>query len=315
MPKFLVYLILFSNLAHAQKIEKFYDYNWKPVQEPSSARFFSLIQKEDSVWSREDYFIREGKLQMKGFYKDEDCKIEHGHFQYFHANGILQTRGSYVNGKKQGTWVGYHDNGIPSDSMTYNEQGWVMGMRLGWHDDGMMSDSSFIHPDGSAISIRWWKSGEPREAGYYSAGFHKHGKWQYWHRNGQLASLETFNHGKLVNKEYFDEQGIKQSDTTNRDRPASFPGGDKAWRKYLYKNLYFPDQYKITNSDQVVVVVRFAVNVDGSISDIVVTAPFHPNFDKIATEVIKRSPKWNPAISHNRKVIEYRSQPVTFSQQ
>lgn len=308
-------LFLFSvNIVQAQKIEKYYDYKWQPVSEPSTARFYALIEKEDSVWSREDYYLREAKLQMKGFYKDADCKIEHGPFLYFHRNGRLETRGQYVNGKKFGTWVGFHENGMISDSMNYNENGWVMGMRLAWHDDGMMADSTFIQPDGSAVSIRWWQSGFPSEAGYYSKGFLQHGKWQYWHSNGQLASLEIFDHGKLVNKEYFDENGVKQSDTTNRDRIAGFPGGLKAWQKYLYKNLYFPEQYKITNADQAIVLVRFAVNENGSISDIVVTVPFHPDFDKIATDVISHSPKWTPAIRHNRKIKEYHTQPVTFMQ-
>lgn len=313
----LVFLLLFISIAslQAQKIEEYYDYNWKEVEDPTKACFYSLIEKQDSVWSRQDYYIRERKLQMQGYYKDADCKIENGEFTYYYNNGYLQMKGGYVNGKKYGTWIGFHENGMMSDSVFYDEHGWIIGKSLGWHANGMMADSTVINADGSGVSIFWWENGNPSAAGRYGPGKKLNGKWQYFYSNGQLASLETYENGKLVNKEYYDEKGVKQTDTTNHDREATFPGGLKAWQKYLEKNLYFPTQYKFTNGDQAVVVVRFAVDEDGSVSEATVIASLHPDFDKIAVDVIKRSPKWIPAISHNRKIKEYHSQPVTFVQQ
>jgi hypothetical protein len=56
------------------------------------------------------------------------------------------------------------------------------------------------------------------------------------------------------------------------------------------------------------------VDEEGLIQDAEVTGSLHPDFDKIALEAIKNSPKWIPAIDHNRKIKAYRRQPVTFAQ-
>jgi TonB family protein len=312
---FFFFLLLISTCIQAQKIEKYYDYNWKPVEDPARARYYSIVEKKDSGWSRLDYFIREGRLQMAGFFKDPDCKINHGAFAFYHANGYQQSKGKYLNGKRYGTWLWFHENGSLSDSSTYTIEGWVMGTRMAWHANGMIADSTVIHPDGSGVSVLWWDNGHPSTAGRYAPGFKKNGKWQYFHSNGQIGSQETYDHDRLTTKVYYDENGVQQTDTTNRDGEATFPGGLAVWQKFLQKNIYFPSQYKITNADQAVVMVRFAITEDGTVSEVTVTDSFHPDIDKIAVEAVKKSPKWKPAISHNRKMKEYHSQPVTFSQE
>jgi TonB family protein len=309
----LPFLIFFTSLF-AQKTESYYDFHWRPVADASRAAYLAVMEKKDSGWSRKDYFLREGRMQMDGFYKDEDCKVPHGNFRNFFRNGRPKSLGRYVDGKRYGTWLSFHENGVLSDSATYIAEGILMGTRMGWHANGYLSDSTVINPDGSGVAIHWWDNGNPSVAGLYAPGFKKQGKWKYFHQNGQLASLETYNADVLVNKEYFDEKGVPQSDTTTRDGEAVFPGGMKAWGKYLSEHLYFPAQYKFTNDGQVTVLVRFAVNEDGSVSDVEVTSSFHKDFDQIAVNIIKRSPKWIPASSHNRKLKEYHEQPVTFAQ-
>lgn len=305
-------LLLFARPALAQKTEQFYDWNWKPT-EAATARYYAVIVKEDSLWHRQDYFIHERRLQMDGFYKDADAKTEHGVFRYYHPNGQLQSTGGYNHGKRHGVWLRFYDNGMLQDSATYNA-GTVVGVRLGWHPNGVPSDSAFFNADGSGLSIQWFDNGNPSSAGLYAAGAKQHGKWQYFHKNGQPSSIEVYDQGRLLSKQYFDETGAAVSDTTTQEREAEFPGGNKAWQKYLLKHLYFPEQYKIANADAAVVVVDWIVNEDGTVSDVKVTSPLHPSFDKIAMEVIRKSPKWEPAFSHNRTVKAYRRQPVTFSQ-
>ncbi len=97
----LLTIVLFlSPSVQAQKTEIFYDYNWKEC-EPQYARYYALIEKKDSLWQRNDYFIRESKLQMTGTYKDKESKIAHGYFRYFHANGNMESAGKFENGKKK----------------------------------------------------------------------------------------------------------------------------------------------------------------------------------------------------------------------
>lgn len=309
---FLTAFTLLGLTSFAQRIENFYDWQWKPVA-ANEARFYSLMEQKDSVWHRRDYYLRERMLQMDGSYKDSACKIAHGPFQYYHANEVLKSKGTYVNGKKQGLWVGYHDNRMMSDSAFY-EGGNPVGLAMEWHRSGYAADSSLWNADGGGVQVSWFENGSPSAAGFYGPGRKARGKWQFFHANGALSALEVYDGELLLSKEYFDESGNKLADTTNKDRSADFQGGDAAWVKYLNKNLYFPSHMKFTEPGKAVVVIGFAIDEEGKVTDAYVETSLHPEMDKAAMNVIRKSPRWHPAINHNRRVKAYRRQPVTFSQ-
>ena len=310
---FIFLSVIISPSASAQKTEKFYDYKWNEC-EPAMARFYSTIEKTDSGYLHNDYFIHEKKLQMQGTYEDADAKVKNGIFYFYHPNGALQTVGRYVHGKMDGLFLEFHTNGMLSDSTVYR-MGNPVGLSLGWTNEGFMSDSTFMNEDGSGTSVRWFGNGMPSSAGRYSAGMKMDGKWTFYHCNGQVSSLETYDQGKLMEKRYFDERGAEMKDTSNRDHPASFPGGNEAWRKYILKKTYFPENYKIVNSDKAIVVVSFIIDENGEIAEAFTSTPFYPAFDKIAENAIRSSPKWTPAVNHNRRVKMYMRQPITFGQE
>ena len=119
---------------------------------------------------------------------------------------------------------------------------------------------------------------------------------------------------QLISKQYHDEEGVPQKSATYKENEAQFQGGDSKWINYLSKNLYFPPQWQITGAEEVIVTIDFAVDEEGNVVDVWVSAPFHPDFDKIAVDLIRKSPKWKPQVSHNRKIKVYRRQPVAFAQ-
>jgi TonB family protein len=313
MKLFAFLLIFFISLnAISQTTLKFYDGSWKEC-DASLARFYSLKKKTDSGWYRRDYFANLRTAQMIGLYEDSNCKIPNGMFYYFYANSSIETIGRYQHGKKTGLWLTYHYNGMMADSVVYSND-FPIGTRLGWHSNGNMADSMVYNEDSSGIQVTWFDNGIASSAGYLAKGYKMNGKWQFFHKNGQLASLETYSNGILVNKEYYDESGNSMKDTIDRSHAAAFPGGSKAWQSYLGNKAYFPDQYTITNADEASVTVSFSVNEEGNVVDAYVSVPFHPDFDKIALDAIQRSPKWIPATSNNRKITYNFVQPVTFSQ-
>jgi antitoxin component YwqK of YwqJK toxin-antitoxin module len=313
MKRILIFVAFFYSLASfAQKV-KYYDYRWKEIATAETARFFSVIEKTDTGWHKYDYFIQEKRLQMDGTYEDSAEKIPVGPFRYYHANGQLLSAGRYVHGKKDGLWVSYHYNGMISDSTSYNN-GHKIGASYRWHENGYPSDSSVWNDDGSGVSVGWFNNGNPSHAGRYGPRAKQEGVWLFFHRNGKPSAKEIYKNGALVDKQYFDEQGTLM-DTVNRDRSAAFPGGSKAWQKYLGKKLYFPPKYKIVNGDKAIVVIDAIIDEEGNVTDVTVSAPFHKAFDEIAVAVVKRSPKWEPAIQHNRHVHYKIRQPVIFGQE
>jgi antitoxin component YwqK of YwqJK toxin-antitoxin module len=310
-PLLFLLAIIFSLETFAQRIEKYYDYRWRDTT-PENARFYATIEKTDSGWNRHDYFILEKSLQMKGTYEDSACKKQNGEFHYFHSNGSLWQAGRYIHGKKDGLWVSYHFNGMMSDSTTYSN-GHRIGVSCGWYENGYPSDSSAWNADGSGVEVGWFDNGIPSYAGNYGPREKKQGKWMYYHRNGKPSAIELYKEGVLIDKQYLDEQG-NVTDTVNKDRRASYPGGLKSWQKYLGNQLYFPTNYKLVNGDKAIVVIDAIIDEEGNVTNVTVGTPFHPAFDKIAVDVIRKSRQWEPAIQHNRKVQSKIKQPVFFAQ-
>jgi TonB family protein len=312
-PLLLALLVLSTcSASFCQKIERYYTFNWHDTT-ASNARFYSLTEKTDSTWHRRDYYLHSLFLQMEGFYEDSACKISSGPFHFWHPNRVPESIGVYRKGKKQGLWLRFYSNGMMSDSTVYNEEGNSTGIRQSWYRNGYSRDSAIHNPDGSGTEVAWFDNGNPAAAGRYGVGGKPFGKWQYFYHNGGTSALETYDRdGKLQDKQYFDEKGTPMTDTTTKNREAEFPGGIKAWSKYLSKALYFPDGYKFNNGDQAAVVIDATVNEEGKIVDAEVAVPFYPAFDKIALEAVQKSPRWIPAFEHNRPIRYTIRQPVVF---
>ncbi len=101
---------------------------------------------------------------------------------------------------------------------------------------------------------------------------------------------------------------------TKVEKEAEFPGGLDGWRRYLERNLNA--QVPVDNGapeGNHTVIVRFIVSRDGTISD--VSCEKDPGYGMCqeAIKVIKKGPKWTPALQNGRNVNAYRSQPITFA--
>ncbi|MEP7110035.1 MAG: N-acetylmuramoyl-L-alanine amidase [Ferruginibacter sp.] len=100
---------------------------------------------------------------------------------------------------------------------------------------------------------------------------------------------------------------------TKVENEPGFPGGDPAWKNYLLKNLkadmplregWKPGVYKI--------VLTFIVKEDGTIADIRTDNYAGSKTSEHCIDLIKRGPKWQPAIQNGLPVSCYRKQSITF---
>lgn len=291
-------------------MERFYDYNMKEAF-AERARFRSVIKQTDSGWYETRYFITPRVLQMAGLYSDHDRQIKNGTFYFFYPNTIMKSIGKYVNNKREGLWLIYYSDHSLKDSLNYKD-GNPINISLSWYKDGTMSDSLKMDNSGNGVEIAWFDNGQPSSAGKF-VEFKKQGNWQYFHKNGKLSSQELYDHDSLKNRKYFDENGIAQTDTSSKDRDAQFPGGEKAWNKYVWSKLYFPSNYELTGH-LASLVIDATINEEGHIINVEVPIPLHPEFDKIAVKAVTGSPMWIPAIDHNRKIYYHFTQSVSFSE-
>lgn len=96
------------------------------------------------------------------------------------------------------------------------------------------------------------------------------------------------------------------------EEQASFPGGMKAWRKFLQKNLKYPKQAKRMNLSGTVM-LSFIVNKEGIISNIEVIREVGGGCDEEALRVLGLSPKWNPGLQRGRPVKSRMNIRIVFS--
>ena len=103
---------------------------------------------------------------------------------------------------------------------------------------------------------------------------------------------------------------------TKVENEAVFPGGQAAWIRFLQKNLNASvpnDNNAPTGTYKVI--VKFIVSKDGSISDVQAESKNGYGMEEEAVKVIKKGPKWTPALQNGRNVNAYRRQPITFDVQ
>ena len=105
-----------------------------------------------------------------------------------------------------------------------------------------------------------------------------------------------------------DEQIFQKVETE-----ASFPGGHEEWKRYLEKNLdvNVPFHNGAPNATYTVM-IQFIVDTEGNISDVKPVSSIGYGMEEEAIRVIKKGPKWVPAIQNGRYVKSYRKQSVHF---
>ncbi len=102
---------------------------------------------------------------------------------------------------------------------------------------------------------------------------------------------------------------------TKVEKEAKFPGGPEAWKRYLERNL----NANVAAEDgaptgNYTVKVQFIVDKEGTISNVqaIEVPKACPSCGPEAVKIIKKGPKWDPAVQNGRNVIYQAIQFVTF---
>lgn len=91
---------------------------------------------------------------------------------------------------------------------------------------------------------------------------------------------------------------------------SQYPGGLNAWKRFLQRNMNYPEHAQI-NEIQGTVIVQFIVDTSGNVSQVVaISGPEELRAE--AVRVISKSGKWTSAIQNGRKVKSYKRQPIVF---
>ena len=109
------------------------------------------------------------------------------------------------------------------------------------------------------------------------------------------------------------------SDSTDRifqtiEDEAEFPGGMKAWSLFIATNLNanVPGNNGVKKAKSYMVVVRFTVNKEGKVTDVIAETKFGYGMEQEAVRVISLSPDWKPGYMSGTAVSTIKRQPVIF---
>ncbi|HEY1021333.1 MAG TPA: energy transducer TonB [Flavisolibacter sp.] len=94
------------------------------------------------------------------------------------------------------------------------------------------------------------------------------------------------------------------------DKQPQFPGGAQAWLAFLSRHLMAPEP--LESGEKRTVLIRFYVAEDGSITNFRVMQSAGAAFDNEVIRVLRKMPKWTPAIQGGRSIPVSFTQPVTF---
>lgn len=95
------------------------------------------------------------------------------------------------------------------------------------------------------------------------------------------------------------------------EEPASFPGGFRAMRRFLTRNMLYPPDAEQNNIEGTVT-VRFVVNQDGSLTEPVIIKRLGHGCEEEVMRVLSKMPNWEPGKIGGQVVRSYFVLPVNF---
>jgi len=139
--------------------------------------------------------------------------------------------------------------------------------------------------------------------------------------NGATSQGKTYKSAKAagVTKPIFPEYRLSDEDLAflnsirpnDYDSPAVFKDGVSFFEAYISPNFRFKESME---GKSAVVHYEFTVGEDGKIGDVTITSTTDETIAKELIRVIKRSPKWTPAMKDGKPVpFTIKNQKVQFS--
>lgn len=160
---------------------------------------------------------------------------------------------------------------------------------------------SYMRPNGTLDSI-----GQVVDGKLY-------GTWYFFCDTGSVIMRKEYSMGRLISVWKASDVNNDKKDTSNYDSDIEsvFPGVAGSWRRYLMKNMKYPEA-AVSKQIQGTVIIYFKINAEGIVKDEFLVKSVEFNLDDEAIRLIKQSPKWKPAIQKGRKVESYKLQPIEF---
>ena len=172
------------------------------------------------------------------------------------------------------------------------------------------ADTLFTKPVG--LLLRYYENGQIEDSTYFNQDGTFKDTYHYYNDGKLWAHYQYNSKTKKEITDAYDLNGNRIYDFIF-SKEAFFKEGKADWQDYLAENV--KTKVPVKNGaplGQYQVIVRFIVGKNGKIIDVRAETNLGYGMEDEVIRVIKKSPKWNPAIALGNPVNAYRRQPITF---
>jgi antitoxin component YwqK of YwqJK toxin-antitoxin module len=281
---FLFFFCAVITIASAQQYKYYLDNNLSSTTE-KAALFIGKGMFIDTAFKLDCFNKFNNKLIMSIHFTDSTLGEMDGGFKSYYENGIIENTGLFANNLEEGVWIKRDTIGLLTDSSYYNK-----GVKLSYAKfeyNKYKQLSTFEFTDSIKNTFQY--------ISYDSTG-KKTLDVNFLGNNGIYNKYDS---GKVITTKVFTRDMIEAK--------------CEKFKKHLETNLRpnigmengaKPGLYQV--------IIKFIVNIDGTISDIEAETKFGFGMETEAIRVIKNSPKWTGASFFGIPVRAYRRQPITF---
>jgi antitoxin component YwqK of YwqJK toxin-antitoxin module len=101
------------------------------------------------------------------FTESKDSVIQNGEYIKYYKNGVIEMRGMMKDGKREGLWKSWYEDGSPWSETTFKE-----GKKNG-------------------KTTTWYGNNNKRYEGFYANDIEA-GRWTFWAENGKIQSTQNY---------------------------------------------------------------------------------------------------------------------------
>jgi antitoxin component YwqK of YwqJK toxin-antitoxin module len=252
----------------------------------SAALFVGKGKIENGNFKLDCFNKLNNSLIMTIYFTDSTLSDMNGSFTSFYKNGVKENVGNYLNNLEEGFWIKRDTSGLLRDSSIYKSGVKYAYAKFEYNTHKQVSSYEFT---------------DSLKNTYQYISFDSTGT--------KKAEANFIGNNGIYN--FYDSGKVKSENVFSRElKEAECP----AFKKHLLETLR-PDESITKGAKPGIyqIIIRFIVNTDGSVSDIVAETNYGYGMEAEGIRVIKNSPKWTPASMFGKLVKAYRRQPITFS--
>lgn len=182
--------------------------------------------------------------------------------------------------------------------------------------EGRVLVSFVVEADGAVSNVQALKSPHPALAEAGERVVEQLPRWKPGRKNGKAVRVKlTLPILYRLEAATANQPATKPKDDIGFSDPCEvmpeFPGGREALVAWMGKHLRYPKD-KTARSLDGKVYVSFAVNADGTITDVKAVRSPHPAFSEEAEKVVRKMPRWKPGTLNDRPVRMKYVLPIVF---